>query len=92
MSLESIGIALGMRGKSKKQCDEAAQRFTARARGKPIDLDVRKNIAKRLLVGRADDTYRSLAKEFGVSIGSIAKTTSNMIRSCGSCARTASVV
>jgi transposase len=70
-ALESIGIALGLRGPSQKQCEKAAKRFTGRQRGKPIDLDVRKNIAKRLLMGRAGDTYRSIAIEFGVSLGSI---------------------
>jgi hypothetical protein len=70
-TLESIGIALGLRGPSQKQCEKAAKRFTGRQRGKPIDLDVRKNIAKRLLMGREGDTYRSIANEFGVSLGSI---------------------
>jgi transposase len=71
-ALESIGIALGLRGASQKKSAKAAKRFTGRPRGKPIDLDVRKNIAMRLLMGRAGDTYRDIASDFGVSLGSIA--------------------
>jgi hypothetical protein len=71
-ALESIGIALGLRGASQKKSAKAAKRFTGRPRGKPIDLDVRKNIAMRLLMGRDGDTYRDIASDFGVSLGSIA--------------------
>ena len=68
-ALESIGIALGLRGASQKQCEKAAKRFTARQRGKPIDLETRKRVASMLLSGK--HTYRSIAKECGVALGSV---------------------
>jgi hypothetical protein len=68
-ALESIGIALGVRGASKKRCEATAHKLFARNRGKPIDLQTRQNVAMLLLLGEL--SYRSIAKQCRVSLGSI---------------------
>jgi transposase len=77
-ALESIGIALGVRGASKKRCEATAHKLFARKRGKPIDLQTRQNVAMLLLLGEL--SYRSIAKQCRVSLGSITNIKKRIVR------------
>lgn len=69
--LEKIGVVLGVRSDSAARNEKRARQLTRRQRGKPIEMQTRLLVAMRLLVGRKGDTYRVIARQLGVSLGSI---------------------
>jgi transposase len=69
--LEKIGVVLGVRSGSEARNEKRAHQLTRRQRGKPIEMQTRLLVAMRLLVGRKGDTYRVIARQLGVSLGSI---------------------
>ena len=63
-NMAQLATSLGLNG-NKKQ----ARKLAARARGKPIELQTRVQVAMLLLLGQMK--YREIAEHVGVAIGSI---------------------